>query len=295
MDNKLIGEQITRYRKEKNLTQEELGRAAGVSTQAVSRWENGGAPDVALLPAIADKLGVTIDALFGRDGGERVDIRETMLQWARTLPKGKRLDQFCRLVWSLLIRGGLTETELPKIDYPAQGKLEGDGRLLLSQFRLLDGIVLDVHSDEFSFVTIWPEPEAGYDAFLAPKSEYRKFFQLLARPGCLELLEYMYSTEIHYFVPEVAAKQTRLPLEQVKEILEEMDERQMVWSMVLELPTGTVKAYQTTGLIQLVPVLYTSRCLMQRGMNLTYQSESDVPTFKGGLWKDEKESSHEKK
>ena len=132
MDNKLIGEQITRYRKEKNLTQEELGRAAGVSTQAVSRWENGGAPDVALLPAIADKLGVTIDALFGRDGGERVDIRETMLQWARTLPKGKRLDQFCRLVWSLLIRGGLTETELPKIDYPAQGKLEGDGRLLLS-------------------------------------------------------------------------------------------------------------------------------------------------------------------
>ncbi len=41
MDNKLIGEQITRYRKERGLTQEELGRAVGVSTQAVSRWENG--------------------------------------------------------------------------------------------------------------------------------------------------------------------------------------------------------------------------------------------------------------
>ena len=52
MDNNLIGEQITRYRKERNMTQEELGKAAGVSTQAVSRWENGGAPDVALLPAI---------------------------------------------------------------------------------------------------------------------------------------------------------------------------------------------------------------------------------------------------
>ena len=41
MDNNLIGEQITRYRKALNMTQEELGKAVGVSTQAVSRWENG--------------------------------------------------------------------------------------------------------------------------------------------------------------------------------------------------------------------------------------------------------------
>lgn len=298
MDNNLIGEQITRYRKERNMTQEELGKAAGVSTQAVSRWENGGAPDVALLPAIADKLGVTIDVLFGREGGERVDIRKTMIRWARGIPKEKRLDQFCRLVWSMLIGGGLTEVELPKIEYPARAEFAGeagDGKLLLNQFRLSDGFVLDMHSEEFSFVTIWPEPEAGYDAFLAPKSEYRKFFQLLARPGCLELLEYMYRTEVRYFVPEVAAKQTALPLEQVEELLEEMDERQMVWSMPLDLPTGTVKAYQTTGLTQLIPVLYTSRCLMQRGMNMTYQVENETPAFKGGLWKEEREKKDEKK
>ena len=55
MNNNLIGEQITQYRKALNMTQEELGKAVGVSTQAVSRWENGGAPDVALLPAVADK------------------------------------------------------------------------------------------------------------------------------------------------------------------------------------------------------------------------------------------------
>ena len=42
MDNNLIGAQITKFRKAAGLTQEELGRAAGVSTQAVSRWECGG-------------------------------------------------------------------------------------------------------------------------------------------------------------------------------------------------------------------------------------------------------------
>ena len=299
MDNNLIGEQITRYRKALNLTQEELGKAVGVSTQAVSRWENGGAPDVALLPAIADKLGVTIDALFGREGGERVDIHKAMIRWAKGLPKEKRLDQFCRLVWSMLLGGGLTEMELPKIEYPARAEFAGEGedggKLLLSQFRLSSGFALDMHSEEFTFVTIWPEPEAGYDAFLAPKSEYRKFFQLLARPGCLELLEYMYRTEVRYFVPEVAAQQAALSLEQVKELLEEMDEREMVWSTELDLPAGTVKAYQTTGPTQLVPLLYMARCLMQRGTNLTYQAETDAPVFKGGLWKEEREDKHEKK
>ena len=35
MDTKLIGEQIAKYRKEWNLTQEELGEAVEVSTQAI--------------------------------------------------------------------------------------------------------------------------------------------------------------------------------------------------------------------------------------------------------------------
>lgn len=298
MDNRLIGEQITRYRKERNLTQEEPGRAVGVSTQAVSRWENGGAPDVALLPAIADKLGVTIDALFGREGGEKVDIHDVVIRWARGLPKEQKLDRFCRLVWSLLLGGGLTETEMPNIEYPARAEFlwdEGDDRFLLSRFQTDSGLVVDLHAEDFSFVTIWPEPEAGYDAYLSPKSEYRKLFQLLARPGCLELTEYMYSKKVHYFVPDVAAKQMGMPLQQVKELLEAMDERKMVWSMQLELTEGTVTAYELTEHIGMVPFLYIARCMMQRGANLTYQIEEERPVFKGGLWKEEKEKKDEKK
>src|SRR5699024_3142268 len=93
-----IGAHIARYRKAAGLTQEELGQAVGVSTQAVSRWECGGTPDVALLPSIADRLGVSIDALFGREvsGG---DIRAAVTDWMSGLPEEKRLDALCRLVW----------------------------------------------------------------------------------------------------------------------------------------------------------------------------------------------------
>ena len=63
----VLSGRIAELRKERGLTQEQLGQLVGVSAQAVSKWEKGGAPDVELLPALADRLGVTIDGLFGRE------------------------------------------------------------------------------------------------------------------------------------------------------------------------------------------------------------------------------------
>ena len=61
-----LNERIAALRKERGFTLEQLGQMVGVSAQAVSKWEKGGAPDVSLLPAVADALGVSIDSLFGR-------------------------------------------------------------------------------------------------------------------------------------------------------------------------------------------------------------------------------------
>ena len=61
-----IGTQIAKLRKDKNITQEELAKNLGISAQAVSKWENGGAPDVDMLPEIADFFDISIDILFGR-------------------------------------------------------------------------------------------------------------------------------------------------------------------------------------------------------------------------------------
>ena len=49
-----IGTQIAKLRKDKNITQEELAKNLDVSAQAVSKWENGGAPDIEMMPKIAD-------------------------------------------------------------------------------------------------------------------------------------------------------------------------------------------------------------------------------------------------
>ena len=57
-----LNERIAALRKERGFTLEQLGQMVGVSAQAVSKWEKGGAPDVSLLPAVADALGVSIDS-----------------------------------------------------------------------------------------------------------------------------------------------------------------------------------------------------------------------------------------
>lgn len=60
-----IGEVIRKYRKEKNMTQEEMANRLGVTAPAVNKWENGGSlPDVALLAPIARLLGISLDTLL---------------------------------------------------------------------------------------------------------------------------------------------------------------------------------------------------------------------------------------
>lgn len=69
-----LSETLKQLRKSKDLTQDDVATALGVSFQAVSRWENGlSYPDIELLPHIASLLDVSLDALFEMDeNSERI-------------------------------------------------------------------------------------------------------------------------------------------------------------------------------------------------------------------------------
>ena len=58
---------LSRERKARGLSQEELAARLGVSRQAVSKWETGeAAPDLSKLLALADALDLPLDTLCGR-------------------------------------------------------------------------------------------------------------------------------------------------------------------------------------------------------------------------------------
>lgn len=61
-----LHERLAALRRNLGLTQEEVARQLGVTNQAVSKWESGSCcPDIALLPPLANLLGVSVDQLLG--------------------------------------------------------------------------------------------------------------------------------------------------------------------------------------------------------------------------------------
>lgn len=63
--NETIGNRISKYRKQKGLTQEALANLMGVSSQAVSKWEtDASCPDISVLPQLCRLLGITTDELL---------------------------------------------------------------------------------------------------------------------------------------------------------------------------------------------------------------------------------------
>ena len=77
-----IGEVIRKYRKAKQMTQEEMASRLGVTTPAVNKWENGNTmPDITLLAPIARLLGVSLDELLSfRDELTTEEIRGILLE-----------------------------------------------------------------------------------------------------------------------------------------------------------------------------------------------------------------------
>lgn len=70
MDTIKIGKFLCELRKERNLTQEQLGEELGVSNKTVSRWETGTyLPPVEMLQLLSDKYGVSINEILS---GERL-------------------------------------------------------------------------------------------------------------------------------------------------------------------------------------------------------------------------------
>ena len=85
----MIGDVIKSCRTKLGWTQEDLAGRIGVTPQTVSWWENGGYPDITMLPVLADLFGLTVDELMGidaerfrrvsneyRDATNRVAIRQ---------------------------------------------------------------------------------------------------------------------------------------------------------------------------------------------------------------------------
>ena len=100
-----IGNRIQKFRKEKGMTQEELAEKLGLSSQAVSKWENDAScPDISMLPKLCNLLGVTADELLSGK-----------TETAKVVPDGKR-KPFDELVMRVLVNS--SEGDKVRVNLP---------------------------------------------------------------------------------------------------------------------------------------------------------------------------------
>ncbi|WMJ22815.1 helix-turn-helix transcriptional regulator [Paludicola sp. MB14-C6] len=85
-----LGKKISELRKQRGITQDQLAEEMGVSSQAVSKWENDiSCPDIMMLPQLAEYFNVSIDELLRGEKAhearmvtevERKDVNKMMVR-----------------------------------------------------------------------------------------------------------------------------------------------------------------------------------------------------------------------
>ncbi|MBQ8834085.1 MAG: helix-turn-helix domain-containing protein [Oscillospiraceae bacterium] len=96
-----LNEMIRKYRRERELTQEQLAEAMGVSAASVSKWETGqAAPELTVLMELADFFEVSVDTLMGHTvNGER---KNTLIQEMKAFDKADKNGEARALAEKLL-------------------------------------------------------------------------------------------------------------------------------------------------------------------------------------------------
>jgi len=286
----ILGEMIAKYRKEARLTQEELGKLVGVSTQAVSRWECGGTPDVELLPVIADCLHVSIETLFGRDGGEAVNVKDLVYRKIRNAPQEQCMDLLLEYVWTMQQAAqinGMPEIEPAYAIMPAEAvdrSKEESPQLIPASILLCDERSCMLHGlvKDKRFAAIFPEPEGGFEATLKHPEEYVRLFQLLAKPHYLDMLiDINRRKPKEYFTIRSAAARLHISEEEAKSILEELEHYMMLDGMEVADEEGTVKIYNLSGDISLYAFLFFCENVMRSSESMHMNADiRKKPLFK---------------
>jgi transcriptional regulator with XRE-family HTH domain len=228
-----MGETINKLRKEKGITQEELGKAVGVSTQAVSKWECGGVPDIELLPLIADFFQISIDNLFGRNINDYSDIDTATNKYITSFNTDTRMLKAFEHCWalerSLGGKADLDERDSLKSIY-SKGKYR-----VYSQMLFDSGITLMSLQESLPYFLIMPQPDCGWRKSLIDNTDYVSLLKFLSNENTFNSLILLFGRDNKAFTPKLLNKELNLCLEEAQRILESLKFYNLVTTSEVEL------------------------------------------------------------
>lgn len=256
-----IGEKISKYRKLKGFTQEQLGESVGVSGQAVSKWENGGVPDTYLLPTISKVLGVSIDSLFGVEKKisdySQNEILDDLFEFCvkKIHCKDDRMDFFKFLfdtIWTL--QSAYFENESRPLLKDVVEKNRGNSQIT-SQIINDDGTTYLSLVENFPFFSaVCDTPEISKK--LLSEKNFSEFFSLLAsEDGMKAILFTQSATETSQYTADMIAKKIGITQESFLEIEPLLVKYGLLNEDSLTLDDSIIKVYHKWSNPEIRPLL----------------------------------------
>ncbi len=250
----VIGKQIRRYRIEKQLTQEQLGQLMNVTTQAVSKWERGGTPDAELLPRLSEVLGVSIDALFGR---EEQSVTMSLVRQLCRMPSNKAFRYAYELCWAIEIGlihdADFVEKVLSKfLDY---NEIADDEHDYFTKILLDSGMTTMRLSRDMHYFFLMTEPDNGIRKQLADPETLRCIFAIFADKKLLQIIFYLYSRFNTPLDTSLISENTGIECREVDRCMETLCKNGLATRTLINTAGGEINTYMFRQESSVIPLL----------------------------------------
>lgn len=268
-----IGKQIATMRKEKGIKQEELAKYVGVSTQAVSKWENGGVPDTELLPKIADFFSVSIDRLFGRNITDYSNLQSALIKKIDDTSEDKRFMQAFNYCWDMerALMGNIDFIERDSIeDYEQSiGETEQHYSSILNDY----GFTRMGIANRLQYFLIVPETKDTELAFFNG-IDYPSFFKDFSDREVFNACVMLNKRDCKKaFTPLLLIEKLGITLEKSNEILSMLSKYRMIYSSQIEMDNGIQTVYYFNPTPSFIALLIFAREVIDTPSAFAYNSQ----------------------
>ena len=224
-----IGETVRLLRRDRKLTQEVLSQDLGVSTQAVSKWENDGAiPDVGMLPVIADYFQISLDALFGR---AELPVK----------PHEPFEAQFRELIYQCMAQmWGIFHGNNDFTRDVSDRFIEMSEKGMSSMNAQKAGIAAMMSGKHFTVVT---PPEGGWEQLIDELPRYGHIFEALGYGPLQKAFAFLFRQENYRFTSASLVKQCQITREEAEKTIQLLKGINMLEAQTIDVDDQQIVSY----------------------------------------------------
>lgn len=236
-----IGLRIKTLRTDLKITQEELAKVLQVSTQAVSKWECGGLPDIELIPKIAEYFNITTDELFGLEVNNYKNFEQKLSNYISSIANErnsyKEIFKLCYLM-SISINDNqdISKYDIDKIM---------EGSYLNSQNLCDNGLALTQFKNGKQFFALFPKiNNETFNGFLKNKDSIFEFIKYLSDKDFFNTLIFVNTRVNNSFTSKILIKELNLSEEKATDIINSLNKYHLLIDTKLELDDEIISTYQ---------------------------------------------------